>query len=169
MADLPRVGDLELEEDLKFQRGEWIAQRIGWGVMALVVIAALLGLFGGGPLSRATVSDDQGLLVVDYNRFLRHHKADTLRLKLTPDHGANEVHLRVSADYLDALEIQQITPEPVRMTLEEGWQVLVFRVSQPGSPVAVTVHFEPDDFGSLTAQMRLNDQSPIVFEQFIYP
>ena len=51
------LGDLEVGQDLDFQRREWAVQRVGWGAMALVILAALLGLFGSsGPLSRAATN-----------------------------------------------------------------------------------------------------------------
>lgn len=34
--------------DLAFQRGDWRRERIGWALMTLLVVAAVLGLFGQG-------------------------------------------------------------------------------------------------------------------------
>lgn len=56
MEPIRRVGELEIEEDLDFQRRMWRLQQIGWALLVLVVVAALLGLFGKGPLSRAVAS-----------------------------------------------------------------------------------------------------------------
>ena len=43
MAALERVGDLEIEQNLAQRRREWTIQRIGWVMMALFALAALLG------------------------------------------------------------------------------------------------------------------------------
>lgn len=40
------VGDVELAQDLAFHRRELRAERIGWAVMLMIVLLALLGLFG---------------------------------------------------------------------------------------------------------------------------
>jgi hypothetical protein len=48
----------QIDEDLNFQRREWKIQRAGWVTMALVIIAALLGVFGAGPLSSATIETE---------------------------------------------------------------------------------------------------------------
>jgi hypothetical protein len=37
---MPRVGDLEIGQDLPFECRMQIAQRLGWGVLALIVLAA---------------------------------------------------------------------------------------------------------------------------------
>ena len=52
MSDSHRVGDLEISPDLNFQRRSWAMQRFAWVVLALFILAALLGLFGPGPLSQ---------------------------------------------------------------------------------------------------------------------
>ena len=37
----------------EYHRREWAVQRIGWCVMTLVLAAAVAGVFGSGPVSRA--------------------------------------------------------------------------------------------------------------------
>jgi hypothetical protein len=55
----------EVEAQIGFQRRLWRAERIGWGCMALLVLAALAGLTGGGgPLSRATGAAPEGSLAL---------------------------------------------------------------------------------------------------------
>jgi hypothetical protein len=46
--------DLQIDDDPKFQKKEWRAQRIGIALLALLVAAAAAGLTGmGGPLNDA--------------------------------------------------------------------------------------------------------------------
>ena len=45
MAGGQRVGDPEIKQNLRFQRRMWALERIGWAVMALVVLVGLVGLF----------------------------------------------------------------------------------------------------------------------------
>ena len=69
MSEHHRVGDLEISQDLTFQRRSWIVQRVGWVMLALLILAALGGLFGPGPLSRARAGPHDGPLWVEYQRF----------------------------------------------------------------------------------------------------
>ena len=63
----------------------WALQRIGWAVMALVVLVGLVGLFGTGPLSRATAGEEEApLFVEEYERFARFMLPTTLRVRLDP-------------------------------------------------------------------------------------
>ncbi len=45
---------LEIYDDPESHRRGWMAQRVAWSAALLVLLAAGLGLFGGGVLSRTT-------------------------------------------------------------------------------------------------------------------
>lgn len=47
---------LEIEEDLRLQHRLWTAERVGWLMVGVLVLAALAGLFGTGPLSLSSVA-----------------------------------------------------------------------------------------------------------------
>ena len=79
----PYVG-LEVHEDMRLVRRSWVVQRIGWGVMAALLLAALLGLFGTGPLSRATATAPGGAVTLDYDRFGRYLGPATLLIRVGP-------------------------------------------------------------------------------------
>jgi hypothetical protein len=50
MAEMKRVEDLDVAEDLKAQRRNWAFVVVGSAVMIMVALAGLLGLFGAaGP------------------------------------------------------------------------------------------------------------------------
>jgi hypothetical protein len=84
MAEMKRVGDLEVAEDMKAQRRNWAFAVVGSAVMVMVALAGLFGLFGGaGLLSRATVGSQKDTLYVqEYERFLRFGKPTTLEVSL---------------------------------------------------------------------------------------
>jgi hypothetical protein len=44
------VHGLQIDQALNFQRRFGRVQRVAWGLLALVPVAAIAGLFGGGPL-----------------------------------------------------------------------------------------------------------------------
>lgn len=41
--------DLKVSEDMAFQHRTWVVQRVAWAALALLLIAAMLGLFSVGP------------------------------------------------------------------------------------------------------------------------
>ena len=62
MAEESHSGDLELDQDLIFERRTWTVERVAWVIMALVGLAALAGLLGPGPLSETTSGEQGGPL-----------------------------------------------------------------------------------------------------------
>jgi hypothetical protein len=57
MAEKPHSGDLELDQDLAFERRTWTVERVAWVAMGLMGIAALAGLLGPGPLSKPPIGE----------------------------------------------------------------------------------------------------------------
>jgi hypothetical protein len=72
MSDVKRVGDLEIGQDLAHQRLEWKIERVGWILMALLGLPALVGLLGPGPLSSTSAGEKGSPLSVENNRFERY-------------------------------------------------------------------------------------------------
>ncbi len=62
---------IQLEDDIAFQRKSWLVERIGWGVMLTILVAALAGLFASGPLSSKNVESADSSAIVRYERFAR--------------------------------------------------------------------------------------------------
>ena len=153
---------MEIDSDVKFQRREWIAQRIGWIVIAAVVLAALVGTFGTGPVSRASAQAPG--LQLEYERFVRWRQS--MKLRCLVSETKPETQVAISRDYLDSVQIEQITPPPVQAESAGAW--LVYRFAGP-APMAVTFSVKAEEFGYLPGAVRIPDGEAVSFRQFIYP
>ena len=163
-------GTLEIEEDLPFQRGQWRVQRIGWVLMALVLFAALAGLFGPGPLSSTTAADASGALEVKYNRFERNSRHTELRVKVAGDRVRDgQVQLWMDAAYAHELRMLSISPEPLRVEVQGDRQVYTFAAAGGPSPVQVTLHYEHQEFGKADGRVGLVNGPEVPVGQFVYP
>lgn len=170
MADFQRGSDLEISQDLTFQRRSWAVQRCGWVLLALFILAALLGLFGPGPLSRAMAGQQDGPLWAEYHRFWRLQSPMSLRLHFGPDatrHG--QVRVWLSRSYLEAMSVQHVTPQPQRVEAGPERLTYVFTLSTPARPTAVTFHLEAEAPGSVPGQAGLENGPVVSFRHFIYP
>lgn len=168
-----RVGDLEINENLKFQRRDWAVQRIGWAVMAVFVIAALLGLFGGTGSLRGEAKGGSGdaAVSVSYERYLRFMKPTTLEIQVGEEAGKNgKISVWVDRRYLDGLQIQQITPQPSSAKSGAERLTYVFEVDDPDKATTVSFDLLPQQkFGVLKGRVGVGDGEPVSFGQFIYP
>ncbi len=162
------VGDLEHDRDLRFQRREWAIQRGGWLVMMAIIVAALIGLLGAGPLSSATAG--AGPLQLEYSRFERRHAPSELEVSLASSAvSQDQVDVWLSSDYLARIEITSIVPEPEEVS--EAGDRVVYRFSTDDQVETSTILFalEYDDPGHTTGRMGLIDGPELTFRQVVYP
>ncbi len=171
MDDVDREGDLEIAQDLDFQRRQWVAQRIGWVMMGLVVLAALAGLMGAGPLSKSSVGDLNDGLKVMFLRFDRRHAPSEVRMVIAGDAiREGEVRMWISREFLNRIELEQVIPEPEEVRSEPDREVYVFQAGgDPSQPIEVTFQFQQDAFGVHTADVGLVDGPALTFWQLVYP
>jgi hypothetical protein len=169
-SGLKRIGDIDINQDLAFQRTCWTAQRIGWIAMALLVLSALLGLFGRGLFSHTLIRDPSIPLSVEYERFGRYQSPLTLRVHVNPGASAvGTVGLWFSQDFLRNVRIQSITPQPDRAELSPNGTVYIFGLAQRNQGGEAIVHFEPLIIGALSGKVGLTESHTIAFTQWIYP
>lgn len=170
MAQIQRVGSLEIAQDLDFQRKEWRVQRIGWVVMALIALAALLGVTGSGVVARATTGDAGSRLQLTYSRFDRLDAPTTLDVQIAGDAVTGEqVALWVDRDYFQSLQIEQVVPEPEAVRGAGDRLTYVFGVDAPGQPMTITFDLRHTSFGPKSGWIALADEPPLDFSQFVFP
>jgi hypothetical protein len=164
-----RVGDLEVEQDLAFQRREWVVERVGWTAMLVLAVAGLLGLFGTGPLAAAEARGADGLLL-DYGRFERFNAPAELIFEVPAQSIAEDgtFTLALARDYLDDVEVEQVTPEPEEVRADGEWLTFTFGSAAPEA-VTVVFHLQHDRIGPTELHVRLGDNQPLAIGQFIYP
>jgi hypothetical protein len=170
MSNVQRVGGLEIEQDHDFQRLYWRLQRVGWMILPLVLVAALLGLFGSGPLAHATVGAPGAPLRIEFDRLGRFEAPTTLTAFLRPSaRRTGEAILHLDQGFSDHFQIESVQPTPGRTEAGPGHSVYAFRVTGPDEPVRVTFRVRPERIGPLTARAREEGGSWLAFTQFVYP
>ncbi|HSF30655.1 MAG TPA: hypothetical protein VLK82_09330 [Candidatus Tectomicrobia bacterium] len=170
MAERAHSSDLELNQDLDFERRSWIIERIGWVIMAVAGVAALAGLLGTGPISDTTAGELGGPLWLEYSRFGRFRAPLTLRIHLGPNanqHGTVRVWL--SRDYLEGVQIEQVSPQPDRVEAGPERLTYVFPVSELSRATALTFSLKTAKIGRQRGCVGLATAVPVCFSQLIYP
>lgn len=161
--------DLEIAEDFTYQKGFWKAQRLGWTIMGCILLAALLGLFGGeGPLSEASVGvADRWQL--DFPRFARYEAPVTLEFRFQRAPGGGSPTIWFDGDYLAALRIDRIIPEPERVVMSAAGATYVFLAEHATSLPVVTIHATPQRIGFVTGRAGPAEPQALPFRHFVYP
>lgn len=165
-----RVGDLEVDQDLDFERAVWVVQRVGWAAMTLVLVAALAGLLGPGPASWTKAEAPDGDLVAEYHRFVRANGPTDLEVSLGRAAVRDgRVRLWLDRAYLGGAEIERVTPEPESVEVGPDRLVYVFAVSRGGQAARVSFALSPRTAGPWDARLGVEDGADLAFRQFVYP
>jgi hypothetical protein len=166
-----RVRDLDIDEDLAFERRSLIVERIGTGLMVVLLVAAMLGLLGSGPLSHATVRAEG--LIVDFQRFSRYESSETLRLHID-ETATRDPEVRVWLDrrYLDDSRIESVLPVPVRVEGAADRVVYIFAVAEKERPLVVSLSRLPERIGPVRGRAGIEGPATsggVEFRQFVFP
>ena len=160
---------IELADDMEFQRKNWRVQRIGWAAMLLLAIAALLGLFGNGPLSSARAGDAASGFAISYERFARKGAPHSIDIEAGSGFVLSDsVRIWIAREWLDANQLVRVTPVPARSDVLPDR--IVYTFSAPGSgPIAVRVELEAQWLGSRHGSAGIVGGPTVHFRQFAYP
>lgn len=162
-------GELEIDEDIQLESTNWKVQRVAWVIMALVIIAALLGFTGDGGignLQSLKAGDSAEGLEVEYERFLRRSAPAEIKVKLAPSTSDFRTDLHISQDFYEKLQIDKVVPEPSEVyTHEHG---ITYRFTTANQPFVVTFYLTPKGMGSLPLHFSTNERE-VAITQFIYP
>ena len=167
---MQKTGDLEINQDLNFERRSWKAERVGWAVGLLTLIAALLGLLGPGPLGKTTAASPDKSISLEYYRMERDQAPVEWCLqidgKLVKE---GELRLWVDRRFVEGIGTRQIDPEPVSVEIEEERFVYAFKAVKAPPVIKVFFRFEPNKIGKTPARLGVVDGPAVAFSQFYLP
>lgn len=154
------------------QHREWWAYRIGWFLMALILLAGLFGIWGQGGISRVDATSPEGNMKVSYERFLRNDAATTVDVMFPPGMAEQgTIRLSINQDYINSHTVDAITPEPESVTVHEEDIVYEFE-AHPDSVLTVGLDLHPDmsgGMGTLDARFQGDSAGKVQFGQLVYP
>ena len=165
-----KIGELEIGQDLKFQRRSWGVERAGWIMGALILFAAIMGLFGPSPLNKARAASPDKRLSVEYHK-LEHYQAPVhLRVAIAGDAATNgQIQLWINRDYVATLDMEHIDPQPESVAIDEERLVYVFKAQRPPATSKILFRFEPNKFGKTSARLGIVNGPELRFTQFYFP
>src|SRR3954469_18198945 len=102
----PVVNGLQIDQSLDFQRRFQRVQSLAWRVLALLPLAAVAGLFGGGLFSQVTAGSAG--VKVSYDRFGRRSVAT--QLQVTVMRARRPVAVSISRGFLDGYDLSEVRP-----------------------------------------------------------
>lgn len=159
-------GTLEVPEDVAFARRAWRVQRAGWTVMALTLVAALAGVFGGGPLAHAEAT--AAGLHVEYERFCRNGGDARLELRVDAA-GADGARVWFAREYLERFELIEVLPQPERVDSSADIVRMTFSAPEGREEVTVLLRTRPRTIGRVEGALGVEGGGQVRFTQLSYP
>lgn len=158
--------EVAVGEDLKFQERWWILENIVWVFFSIVLVCALLGLLGRGPLSRATRHNDS--FVLDYERIARTGTPSMLEINFAPQAlRQGRIQLFVSESLVKELGAQRIIPAPAETAIGNGGLTYTFPATQ--TPASVKFALQPDGPGVFHFSIGLPGEPAVQADVLVLP
>jgi hypothetical protein len=158
----PVVNGLQIDQSLDFQRRFDRVQKWSWRVLALLPVAAVAGLFGGGLFSQATAGSAG--VTVSYERFGR-RSVDT-QLEVTVKRAQRPVAVSIDRAFLDGYDVSEVRPPAERVTAYADRLVFDF-AALPGASVSFTL--QAQRLGSSSGTVTVAGSPPVRVHQLVYP
>ena len=167
--------DLRDELNPRATRAHWIVQRVFWAALAFVLLAALTGAFGSGPISSATSSATMSGVTVDleYPRWTRSRSPQSLYLTVrAPEGSGQSVSVVLPGKLSDRLRIEGIVPDPESAATGPKGTIYTWSVDDWSGPLRVRL-----DYHSVESFLQKDEVVVVVgdvehhlrFTQWIFP
>lgn len=151
---------LQIHQHLDFQHRFRVFRWCGIAAMVLLLLVAVSGLLGSGPLALANAS--AGSVVVEYPRFL--HNGRPAWFELQVDAGEGPVEVVLDGALVERFDLDHMTPTPEQAVLGEGR--LLLRLA-PGT-TAVRLELTPREIGRAEGHVSAGGDSAHL-RTFVYP
>jgi hypothetical protein len=157
----------ETGQDLSHQILEWKIERFGWVVWALIILAALAGLLGEGPLSDQVAGEPGSVLWVEYNRFERYQTPTKMTIHVSSD----DPHIRLWINYgfMRKIEVTHMDPDPERVEVGSDRYIFPLTLTDRNKETVITVYFKINEAGMMHTEAGLENGPSLRFTQFVYP
>jgi len=160
--------ELEVGYDSAFERKWRTIELVSHGLMAAIVIAALAGLFGRGPLSHRTHWTPDHRFGVDFEPLARYGTTTQVTLHLSSPDPDVPVDVFVSSALIEPMGLQSIFPRPLDREAIGGG--ITYRFMIPAGQDSGLARFvlKPATVGPVQIELHQGDAS-LSFRQWVLP
>jgi hypothetical protein len=150
-----------------------VVQRVGWGILAVLVIGGLVGLLGRGPLSKTTRLVPASALEVKYERLARFRTPTTLEVRVIDRQPAasGRLRLKLIGPLTETVPLQRVVPIPIAAEPLDDGAIFTFAADSGPRPGSMRVAFvqEPGAVGLQRGEISVDGRPAVPFAQFVLP
>jgi hypothetical protein len=158
--------ELEIGEHPHFERRWRIIQTMIFSVLALLVLAAVTGLFGSGPLTNRTSAFAGTAFTLHYPRFARARA--TADIVIEPRNAsAGQVAVHLDRSLAEAMRIEKTSPSVITSGSDADGTLYIFMLA-PGASGRIELQEKPGKPRLVRGRISVNGQAQSV-TQIIWP
>jgi hypothetical protein len=163
-----KVNEVEVGEDLDFQRKWWRFENFVWVIFSLIIVLDLCGVFGRGPFAKAERRAVDGTIDVMYERVERTESPSILTIRFGQSAIVDgKIKLYISESLVQELGTQRIIPAPLASEIGKGGLTYTFLAST--SPASVDLALEPSGPGLYKFTIGVVGAEPVHAKVFVVP
>jgi hypothetical protein len=160
---------LDLEHDRRFRHFDWAIQYVGWIIILGIIVCAITGVLGGGPLGHVT-RGSADTFRIHYDRIMRQNAPAILKVHI----GAallsdSTVLVSVSQPLATTLNPQSFDPTPASVMVSGTTVTYRFHVSAHTDSASITIHCDPGALGTQHGAISVANMPALPVRIFVLP
>jgi hypothetical protein len=160
--------EIQVGENLDFQRKWWRFEKIIWIFFTLVILLDIAGLFGRGPIAKAERRSADGTIDVKYERIERTDSPSVLTINFgSAAIQDGKIQLYVSESLVKELGTQRVVPSPLITQIGNGGLTYTFSASK--TPASVDLALQPAGPGIYEFTIGVVGAAPVHAKVFVVP
>lgn len=167
---------LKSELDERFLRRQWVVQRAGWALMLLIIVLAIVGVFGTSPFASRIETREIGdaRYEVEHARFSRYQLLDRLHVRVhAPSATGEELKIAFSNEWVENNGVRGATPQPEGGGASAEGATYTFAVEDWSRPIVVAFEYEARKSfwspGTLTITAGTSLPVPLPIDAWVHP
>jgi hypothetical protein len=157
--------EIEIEEDLKHQELAWKVKKTSYITIFALILAALLGLFGGGGLSNSE-KGDKNKTWISFEKFLHAGRPAEMEINFTREINS-PLSVFINNSFLKKIQIERIIPNPIEEKATADYTEFIFN-SDKKPNTFIRWHYVPVKPGAAECVIRINTEK-FNLQHLIYP
>ncbi|WP_129990964.1 hypothetical protein [Rahnella sp. CFA14(1/10)] len=157
-----------VEENIKWIKTAWRLERIGFFLLGLFILYALLGGFSQGWLSDSLYQNDPTSTQITYEKYLRSDTESPLIIAY-PVKQEKSDHIILSGKFVNEYDIINVSPESAVIHRSPGTMIIYPNNPGVANTGSVQLTLKPREFGIYTLSVTANNNSPFIFKQIVFP
>lgn len=153
---------------MPFTHRLWFVQRWAVPVLVLLLVLALLGVFGYGVLAQGQSGEKGEPLWLTYDSLAQMQAPTVVTAHIAQVNG-EEVEIWIDDQFLDAAKIDRIQPEPAESTFDNGRIVYRFPAEKDVREAAIYFRYTPTKAGTIESRIGIVGGPERSFSVFVYP